>query len=101
VNPLTLDGQRYLVAPRGHTQWVRNLRVSGAGELRLGRKTEEFVSQEVPDSEKVPILRGYLKHWKWEAGMFFDGKDADSPDAELQAIAPGHPVFRISPPPAA
>jgi deazaflavin-dependent oxidoreductase (nitroreductase family) len=101
VNPLTLAGPRYLVAPRGHTQWVRNLRLAGGGELRLGRKTEEFVAQEVPDGEKVPILRGYLEHWKWEAGMFFDGKDAASPEDELQAIARDHPVFRISPPPAA
>ena len=101
VNPLALDGQRYLVAPRGHTQWVRNMRIAGGGELRLARRTEKFVAQEVPDSEKVPILRGYLKHWKWEAGMFFDGKGPDSSDAELQAIAPDHPVFRISPPPAA
>src|SRR4051794_41890518 len=36
VNPLTVDGRRYLVAPRGTTQWVRNIRVTGAGELRRG-----------------------------------------------------------------
>ena len=101
VNPLTLDGQRYLLAPRGHTQWVRNLRVAGSGELRGGARTESFVAQEVPDADKVPILRGYLKRWKWEAGMFFDGKDAGSADADLLAIAPDHPVFRISPPPSA
>jgi len=96
VNPLTVDGARYLVAPRGTTQWVRNLRVAGSGELRKGGGKEAFVAEEVPDAEKVPLLRAYLKHWKFEAGSFFDGKSDASSDAELAAIAPDHPVFRIS-----
>ena len=85
----------------GHTQWVRNLREAGRGELRLGRRTEEFVAEEMADDEKVPILRGYLKHWKMETGMFFDKKNENSPEEELRAIAPDHPIFRISPPPTA
>src|SRR5215467_365085 len=42
VNLLTVDGVQYLVAPRGLTQWVRNLRVAGTGELRVGKRTEAF-----------------------------------------------------------
>ena len=42
VNLMTFEGQRYLVAPRGHTQWVRNMRVSGGGKLFVGRRAEEF-----------------------------------------------------------
>ena len=95
VNLLTLDGTRYLVAPRGHTQWVRNLRAAGEGELLLGRRRERFVGAELPDSEKEPILRAYLKRWKWEVGQFFGGVDADSPSDELRRIASDHPIFRI------
>jgi deazaflavin-dependent oxidoreductase (nitroreductase family) len=95
VNLLTLDGQQYLVAPRGQTQWVKNLRVAGTGELRVGRRTETFTATEVPDAEKAPILRGYLKRWKAEVGVFFDGVSADSPEADVVRIAPDHPVFRI------
>jgi deazaflavin-dependent oxidoreductase (nitroreductase family) len=95
VNPLSIDGARYLVAPRGNTQWVRNLRVAGGGELRAGRKTEQFTAEEVAVAERVPLLREYLRKWKWEAGQFFDGRTADSTDDELLAIAPDHPVFRI------
>ncbi|NUS91902.1 MAG: nitroreductase, partial [Nocardia sp.] len=96
VNLMTAaDGQRYLVAPRGHTQWVRNLRVAGSGELRLGRRTEEFTAIEVRDVDKVPLLRRYLERWGWEVGRFFEGITKDSTDAELAAIAPGFPVFRI------
>ena len=96
VNLLTLDGQQYLVAARGHTHWVRNLRVAGTGELRVGKRTETFSANEVADTDKSPILRAYLKRWKAEVGVFFDGVTGDSPDAQLQRIAPDHPVFRIS-----
>ncbi|HEX5532689.1 MAG TPA: nitroreductase/quinone reductase family protein [Actinomycetales bacterium] len=96
VNPLTLDGGRYLVAPRGHTQWVRNLRVSGEGQLRLGRRVQGFTAVEIADDEKVAVLREYLRRWKFEVGMFFDGVDAKASDEELLRIAPKHPVFRIT-----
>jgi deazaflavin-dependent oxidoreductase (nitroreductase family) len=95
VNLLTHDGARYLVAPRGQTQWVKNLRVAGEGELRVGHHTEAFRAVEVADDDKVEILRAYLKRWKLEVGVFFDGVSATSPDADLRRIAPDHPVFRI------
>ena len=98
VNPLRLpDGTRYLVAPRGNTQWVRNLRAVGTGELRLGRKVEPFAATEVDDDAKPAILRQYLKKWKFEVGVFFDGVDAKAPEAKLREIAPGYPIFRIEP----
>lgn len=96
VNLLTVEGVHYLVAPRGVTQWVRNLRVAGTGELRVGRRTRSFTATELGDADKPPILRAYLERWKAEVGVFFDGVSADSPDAELQRIAPDHPVFHIA-----
>lgn len=96
VNPLDFQGSRYLVAPRGHTQWVRNLRASGEGRLRVGRRTEPFTAEEVPDGNKAPLLRAYLERWKWESGMFFEGVGPDSTDEELLRIAPDHPAFKIT-----
>jgi hypothetical protein len=93
---LTFEGRRYLVAPRGHTQWVRNLRATGSGRLLVGRRAEAFSAVELPDSEKPALLRAYLKKWSWETGQFFGGVGADSPEEELLRIAPDHPVFRIS-----
>ncbi|MFI0896156.1 nitroreductase family deazaflavin-dependent oxidoreductase [Streptomyces sp. NPDC020983] len=101
VNVLSLEGERYLVAPRGHVQWTHNMRAAGGGELRLGKKAEEFAAVEVGDDDKVPVLRAYLKRWKAEVGVFFDGVGPDSPDDRLRAIAPRHPVFRITEPGAA
>ena len=96
VNPLRYEGGDYLVAPRGQTQWVRNLRVSGQGRLRVGRRTESFTAVELADDEKPPLLRAYLKKWKFEVGTFFGGVGPDSPDDELRRIAPDHPVFRLT-----
>jgi deazaflavin-dependent oxidoreductase (nitroreductase family) len=95
VNLLKFQGDRYLVAPRGNTQWVRNMRVSGEGRLALGRRVEEFTATEVPEDERPPLLRAYLEKWKWEVGAFFGGVGPDAPDEELRRIAPDHPAFRI------
>ena len=97
VNLLTYEGQRYLVAPRGETQWVKNIRKAGGGELRLGRKTESIQVVELSNEEKPDLLRAYLKRWKAEVGVFFGGVSADSPEEDLRRIAPDHPVFRIQP----
>jgi deazaflavin-dependent oxidoreductase (nitroreductase family) len=96
VNLLTFDGARYLVAPRGTTQWVRNLRAAGGGELRVGRRVEVFRATEIADADKPPILRAYLKRWKLEVGVFFDGVDAKSSDAELRRISVDHPIFSVA-----
>jgi F420H(2)-dependent quinone reductase len=96
VNLLRFQGEDYLVAPRGQTQWVKNQRASGEGRLRVGRRTRPFNANELPDEEKPPLLRGYLKKWKFEVGVFFAGVGPDAPDDELRRIAPDHPVFRLT-----
>jgi hypothetical protein len=61
----------------------------------VGRRGEEFTATEVADDDKPPILRAYLRRWKWEVGVFFEGVSAGSPDDEIRRIAPKHPIFRI------
>ena len=95
VNPLDFEGARYLVAPRGHTHWVKNLRSSPEGRLLVGRRAETFQAVEIPDEDKVPLLRAYLKRWKWEVGAFFGDVGPDSSAEDLERIGPDHPVFRI------
>jgi hypothetical protein len=90
-----LGGEEYLVAPRGHTQWVRNIRVAGEGRLRLGRRVREIRVSELADEAKPPILRAYLGKWAWEVGMFFDGVTAKSSQDDLARIAPDHPIFKV------
>lgn len=96
VNPLQLNGHTYLVAPRGHVQWVRNLRVAGDGELQLGRRRRRFTARELPDADKPELLRAYLRKWAFEVDRFFEGVGADASEEDLRAILPKHPVFAIT-----
>jgi deazaflavin-dependent oxidoreductase (nitroreductase family) len=96
VNPFELDGQTYILSPRGNTQWVRNLRAAGGeGELRSGRKARRFHAQEVADSEKLPLMRLYMDKWSWEVKGFL-GIDADASNEEIERILPDHPAFRLN-----
>ena len=99
VNLLTVDGREYLVSPRGNGQWVRNVRADdGRLTLILGKRRRAYVARELPvdDARTTQILRPYLKRWKAEVGVFFDGAGPDSTDAELAAIAPKHPIFELT-----
>ncbi|MHB1784965.1 MAG: nitroreductase/quinone reductase family protein [Acidimicrobiales bacterium] len=101
VNLLALDDGQYLVSPRGEGQWVRNVRAAGGHlDLLLGRRRQHFSAHELPDADKVHVLRSYLGRWKAEVGVFFDGVDAGSSDEQILAIASRHPVFRLVPAPA-
>ena len=97
VNPMELGGHRYLVAPRGTTEWVRNIRAAGGGELRLGRRITPITVTELADADKPAVVREYVRRWKAEVGQFFAGQGIDerSTDEELLAVAPGFPVFEI------
>jgi deazaflavin-dependent oxidoreductase (nitroreductase family) len=90
------DGKRWLVAPYGDRNWVRNARAAGWVELRRGRRRERFAVVELPPEEAVPVLRRY-----YELGRvtrpFFD-VDLDSPDEAWLAEAPQHAVFRLDGP---
>jgi deazaflavin-dependent oxidoreductase (nitroreductase family) len=94
VNLLTLGSNQFLVAARGETEWVRNVRAAdGHLVLLLGRQRQLCTAVEIPLAERTPILRAYLERWKFEVGMFFQGVGPDSTDAEFEAIAERHPVF--------
>jgi hypothetical protein len=95
VSPITVGGERFLVSPRGRTQWVRNIRVAGGGKLRLGRAVETVTVTELADEEKLPVLREYFRKWGWEVSAYFDGLTKNPDDEQLAAVAPGVPTFHI------
>lgn len=97
VNLLTFENHQYLVSPRGEGQWVRNVRANeGKLDLLVGQHRTHWVGRELVDADKIEILRAYLRRWKAEVGVFFDGVDADSSDDALRRIAPRHPVFALT-----
>ena len=95
VNLLTFEGERYLVAPRGHTQWVRNMRAAAAGSCSWGAAPRSS-GRRAARRREARLLRAYLKRWKWEVGQFFGGVGPDATEEDLLRIAPDHPVFKIS-----
>ena len=93
VNLLEFEGREYLVSPRGNSQWARNVRASGELDLLVGRRRRSYRATELADEEKVPVLRAYLKRWKFEVGAFFGGVGPDSSGTDLQKEGANHPVF--------
>ena len=90
------EGQRYLVAPRGNTEWVRNVKAAGGEAVLKSRKTEGVRLEEVPVDQRAPIIKTYLKKTALVTKREF-GLDPDAPMEEFEKIAPDHPAFRITP----
>jgi hypothetical protein len=95
VSIVRLDGERWLVAPYGERNWVRNARAAGSVELRRGRAQERLAVREVGPAEAVPVLREYFRLSR-VTRPFFD-VSLESSEAEWIAEAPRHPVFRLEP----
>ena len=93
VQLVFLEGRKWLVAPYGEGDWVRNARAAGAVELTRARKTERVVVEEVGPEEAAPVLREYLRHTPI-VKAYFDAT-ADSPLEAFAAEAARHPVFRL------
>ncbi len=95
VRLLEVGGQRYLVAPQGETDWVRNLRTQGAGRIQIGSHVEEFRAIELTNEAKLSALRAYFTRFWSLAAPMTTVTSPGAPDQEYAAAAPMHPVFRI------
>jgi deazaflavin-dependent oxidoreductase (nitroreductase family) len=95
VNPLEHDGQRYLVAPRGETFWVRNIRAAGEADLQLGRRKQHITVEEIAEADRPQLIAAYLERWgKITRTQFGTVNEPDQP--ELERLAARTPVFRIT-----
>ena len=96
VNLLNHEGKRYLVAPRGDTQWSRNVRAAGGGELRLGSQARAVrACDELPDAEKPASSAPTSSSGSSRPASGSTASPHDSPDEDVARIAPDHPVFEI------
>jgi deazaflavin-dependent oxidoreductase (nitroreductase family) len=87
VLPLDYQGHRYVVAPRGNTQWARNLRASREAELKVGGRTTRLRASEIPASERAPLVDAYVRQYGRKYGGFVAREFAALPDPA------DHPVF--------
>lgn len=96
VNLVERDGKKYLVAPRGRTQWVRNAEVTGEVKLKKGRTHQKFHLRSLTDAEKLEVLKIYLDTFKREVQRYFP-VPAGSPPEAMAAIAENYPAFELLP----
>jgi deazaflavin-dependent oxidoreductase (nitroreductase family) len=94
TTPVAVLGGRWLVAPWGERNWVKNARAAGWVELRRGRRRMRVAVEEVPPAERAPILRDYVRTIRSNREFFDAGPD--DPVEAFAAEAVRHPVFRIS-----
>ncbi len=94
VDLLELRGKRFLVAPRGRTQWVRNAEAAGEVTLKKGRTKKQFRLRPIPDADKPEILKAYLDNFKREVQTYFP-VPAGSPVQAFAELAPNYPAFEL------
>ena len=88
------EGERYLVSPRGESEWVRNVRASSGEAVIRRRRRRNVRLEEVPAEQRTPILEAYLRKTASATRQHF-GLDPKAGIEEFQRIAARHPVFRI------
>ena len=96
VSLLELGGKKFLVAPRGQTQWARNAEAAGEVTLKRGSTRQKYRVRPLVDGEKPEVLKTYLDSYKGAVQKFFPVK-AGSPVSAFVELAGKYPVFEISP----
>lgn len=96
IDLLELDGKKFLVAPRGRTQWVRNAEAAGEVTLKKGSNRQKFHLRPLAEAEKLPILKAYLDTFRREVQRYFP-IPAGSPSDSFAAIAGSYPAFELLP----
>jgi deazaflavin-dependent oxidoreductase (nitroreductase family) len=96
IDLLELGGKRFLVAPRGHTQWVRNAEAAGEVTLKKGSKRQKFRLRALLDQEKPEILKAYLDQFRREVQSYFPVA-AGSPVEAFQELVQSYPAFELIP----
>ena len=94
VDLLELGGKRFLVAPRGRTQWVRNAEAAGEVTLKKGRTQRKFRLRPIPDADKPEILKAYLDNFKREVQTYFP-VPAGSPVQAFAELVQNYPAFEL------
>jgi deazaflavin-dependent oxidoreductase (nitroreductase family) len=94
INLLEFGGKRFLVAPRGRTQWVRNAEAAGVVALKKGKIKLQFQLRAIPDVEKPEILKAYLDNFKREVQRYFPVA-ADSPVQAFTPLLQNYPAFEL------
>lgn len=94
VAVLSYNGDRYLVAPRGNTEWSRNVQAAGGDASLLRKEREKIHLEEVPVEQRAPIIKAYLAENEVATKSYF-GVEPDDPIEKFEEIAAEHPTFKV------
>jgi deazaflavin-dependent oxidoreductase (nitroreductase family) len=94
VNLLEIDGKKFLVAPRGRTQWVRNAEASREIVLKKGNARQKFRIRDVPGEDRARILKEYVERYRTEVQRYFPVA-AGSPLEKFREVQESYPVFEL------
>jgi deazaflavin-dependent oxidoreductase (nitroreductase family) len=94
INLVEWKGKRFLVAPRGRTQWVRNAEAAGEVTLKKGSARLKFLLRPLPDEEKPELLKTYLDTFRKEVQTYFPVAAGSPPEAFVE-LAGSYPVFEL------
>ena len=94
IDLLEIDGKRFLVAPRGRAQWVRNAEAAGEVVLKKGSQRKTFGLRALSDDEKPAILKAYLDRFKREVQGYFPVA-AGSPVEAFRELVQNYPAFEL------
>lgn len=93
VSVVEQEGKRYLFAPYGMVDWVRNLRAAGEATLTRGRRAESVRATELPSGEAGLVLKAFIESGN-PIGRYF-GVTAAASREELERTTISHPVFLL------
>jgi hypothetical protein len=96
IDPLDLDGRRYLVCARGNSNWVRNARAAGEVTLVRAMYRQRFAVSELAPALRPPVLKAYLDRFAGEVQRFFPVPKGSAVEA-FADLAPHYPVFELRP----
>jgi deazaflavin-dependent oxidoreductase (nitroreductase family) len=95
VSPLTVEGERYIIAGLEEADWVKNLRSAGWGILARGRDQERVNLVELPLQERAPVLREFPRKVPHGVQFFRQLYGISGAPEEFEALASRCPVFRV------
>lgn len=84
ITPIDFNGHVFLVAPRGETQWVRNLRQENKARLTTKGKIQQIATKEISGKLQIAVVTKYQERVKISKSQF-----------SLLPNPSDHPTFKV------
>jgi len=93
VSVVEILDKKWLVAPYGPVNWVKNVRAAKQIEIRKRCSTHVYIPTEITAKESAPVIKKYLEIEKHPKDYF--QVNEYSPLSDIEAEAHRYPVFSL------